>query len=153
VKINDCLIVSAMHTGTRTLAEKFDCDYVHADSYAPGSEGRREIVVPLRDPRTIVESWQRRQQYSLEKLIRQFDRIDALRAFWPIPVDRPDRDDYVAELSSELGREIPAHWPNIGHFAAQNGNRFGERGEPYVQALHERYSWIKAIYGGYSPSV
>jgi hypothetical protein len=70
------------------------------------------LIVPLRHPYRVEESWKRRGK-SVAELVSCFDTL--AEKFAPLrpcfmPVDSPRREEALQELSGELGVELSTDW-------------------------------------------
>ena len=70
------------------------------------------IIVPLRHPSLVEESWRRRGK-STTDLRENFrllvDEIDPLNPLY-LPIDVPDRQTYLDRINSELGLNLVTDW-------------------------------------------
>lgn len=79
-----------------------------------------EVVVPMRHPISVAESWKARPkkmtQMTQEDLIIQWNILKSVvDPHHPIylPLDVPDRDNWLQALNAKTGLNIHTHWPVI----------------------------------------
>lgn len=73
------------------------------------------VIVPLRHPAVVAESWKKRNRPKLE-LIEQFEElIGFVDQFQPLylPLDVDDRDNYLGKINAATGLELETSWPVI----------------------------------------
>lgn len=69
-------------------------------------------VIPLRHPYLTAESWRRREKpleemcYAYRLLVNELDSFDPLY----LPIDTPDREYYLNEISDFLGVNLATEW-------------------------------------------
>lgn len=137
-------IVSIPHTGTRFCGELFKLSpldtpdkYTHimtvnnaADAFAAGRKYHGSIVVPLRNPSKVLETWSKNNRHGVNQhagIGRQMFTTSwcLLAAFcaefqpYLLPVDHPDRERYleriISDLKPQLHDELRSSWSKIGH--------------------------------------
>lgn len=73
------------------------------------------VVIPLRRPEAMAKSHMARYGH-LDFLTRGMARLRVFEGkcapYW-LPIDAPDRDDYLAKLSEGLGMDLKTEWPVI----------------------------------------
>lgn len=123
------LILSVMHTGTTTLKDSarpraFEMQaHVHETRAFPCSQQAAVIGMPIRDPLDTWRSWMRRGRS--EKLFRLSWLL--LDWFWTefrdkivvVPVDRPERDAALAELSERSELPLETDWTPLNAFKGE----------------------------------
>ena len=79
------------------------------------------IISPIRDPRAKWDTWVRANRgppfTGLVDFEYSWSRLDACylahNDFYLLPVDSPDRDEYLARLSVRLGVELHTDWSRV----------------------------------------
>lgn len=149
-KVGPIVVVSVHHTGTNLVydqilrafrpraggAEYFERGMPHG-KLRIHCEGRFvetlerflpfPIVVPMRHPEAVFRSWKSRAK-SVNALMMQYEMLKAFIApaepFY-LPIDTPDRDEYLDKLSKLTGKHIHSRWPVVsscGKTAELNDN-------------------------------
>ena len=124
-------VPTIQHTGTKLLARMFGD--IHWASFNENTDDRESvlylghltvnsieaikrlshpIIVPLRHPYLVAESWQRRGK-PLTELVDNFrllvNEIDKLDPHY-LPVDIKDRDRYLDLINRDLGLNLSTEW-------------------------------------------
>lgn len=122
---------------------------MHVHSFVPNDAKGYLLVAPMRDPREVVRSWQRRGRYSLQKLVSQFKLLSKYRdGTFVLPIDIPERDTYLAHLSTLLDRDLRTTWERVGHAESPSAPAyFGEDPEEYVERIYDVAPWLADFYG------
>jgi len=71
------------------------------------------IVTPLRDPRNVWKSWERRNNKLSRHFMQQWNTLknfDANCYIFYVPVDREEKHECIQELSKKLGRKLSPDW-------------------------------------------
>ena len=92
---------------------------IHIDKdqsiYLPRWMEHQPLVVPMRHPASVVESWLARDK-PIEPLLPQWEMlktmVDPARPIY-LPLDVPDRDRWLGELNGKLGLKLQTDWPVI----------------------------------------
>ena len=136
-------VMSVQHTGTRFLVDLLDCKGAHVQ-HIHGVEGEkmegRQIVVPLRHPRAIAESWHNRGKSCMD-LVERFDELMAYEGdYHVVTLDTLEREAQLAELG-----EFKTNWKPIGHY---NGRaRWNETFQNGYDLLIEKHGdWFRKYY-------
>ena len=136
----DLLLVTVQHTGTRfvqRLLSEADIQtaQIHAvdtrkkqlDSWLNQNEmADLPIIVSLRNPVNVAQSWWfRANKHSthnpflqIQEMFKQWAylaKIIAVSKPLFLPVDHPEREHYLQEMSVELGRPLSTRWKKYGH--------------------------------------
>lgn len=127
------LILSVEHSGTRFVKNhllhqnwsRYQHLVPHQREYIERMPGMYDFTfVPLRAPMEIARSWARKAKpmgllaERLEMLATMFEDEEPL---W-IPIDTPDRDEYVQRASEATGLDLdPRGWPKVGQDRTNNG--------------------------------
>lgn len=73
------------------------------------------VVVPMRHPAAVMASWKARGK-PVNALLMQYELlkglIDPAEPFY-VPIDTPDRDRYLEQLSQLAGKHIHSRWPVV----------------------------------------
>lgn len=129
-------LASVVHSGTRFMQQSVLRDFHFLDSggvsrhachhhIAPDQLGRIQgwaakgyvLVVPLRHPVSIFESWSRRGE-DLSALDEQFgileNHVAPLGPYY-VAIDHAERDRQLEVLSDRIGVELSTDWAPVGH--------------------------------------
>jgi len=123
-------IPTIQHTGTKFLAklfgqihwasfyEKPECDdFLHVGHLTRNSIDaikrlNHKIIIPLRHPYLVAESWRRRNK-PLDELEENFhllvDELDPLNPLY-LPIDVDNRQDYLDQINDDLGLALVTEW-------------------------------------------
>lgn len=97
--------------------------YYSQHSYAKALSGLLELaekhtlIIPLRHPMAVAQTTKNRGQH-LTMMVECFRTIiDYLDKFDPcyLPLDRPDRQEYLTRLNERCGTKFETDWPVIRH--------------------------------------
>ncbi len=75
------------------------------------------IIVPMRHPFSVAHSWRLRGEL-VEKMFAQYKMLEAICAVSTplfLPVDHPDRDDYLELMSAVLETPLTTDWAKYAH--------------------------------------
>lgn len=75
------------------------------------------IIVAMRHPLSVAKSWRARSE-PVEKMFEQYQLlIELCELSRPIflPVDHPERDDFLHFMGKELGLTLETDWAKYGH--------------------------------------
>jgi hypothetical protein len=130
------LLASVYHTGTRFCRGSLFSDFnfgsqvigsdaeatnihiepVHIKPLQYWLNAADHVVVPLRHPLLVAESWKARGM-ELAALDEQWRTLaDVVVPHDPIylPIDHPDRDLYLKELNQRMGLDLETDWQPVG---------------------------------------
>lgn len=98
-------------------------------------------IVPLRHPYLTQKSWQDRG-YDLADLIAMWEvmvfDIDPLEPYY-LPIDVPDRDDYLQEINNKTKLRLETDWTPKGEQKGNSATMHRDvRPTPEIAALCER---------------
>ena len=148
----EIVLISVMHTGTHVLKRIFDdagftgVGIGHSppdwcvDAYRHGHVltmncsmlairlgETMPVVCPLRHPYRVEESWKRRGK-EIGPMIAQFRELAG--KFAPmahvVPVDGPERDHWLDQLSGVLGRDLKTDWPIVRSISGTHDLALGD---------------------------
>lgn len=117
-------VLSIPHTGTVFTCLTVGAMYVHILARDNGQSAFSEaadtehVIVPVRDPALVAESWIRRRY--TESLTRCWELLGELaqrRDIMLLPVDHPRRAVYLSAIARRLGEELPTDWEPARHSA------------------------------------
>ncbi len=100
---------------------RIHCDHQQSQ-YLPRWLDSHRAVVPMRNPFAVATSWKAREKdldgfgSLMEKLNSQWDCLKKMvQPYNPIylPIDAPDRENWLAALNKELGLELQTDWPVV----------------------------------------
>lgn len=143
-------VISVPHTGTRFMFGLLNCHHKHIyEDWTTLEEEVKDhiIVVPLRDPKLVWQSWINWIQPNASTL-RAGDIVMRLKNFqncWErlgelhckhkvyyVPIDHPDRNKYIKILSTALQERIEPDWSNkIGHYEPTQENKLWQETAEY----------------------
>ena len=109
-------VVSVQHTGSCFMVKLLDCKLAHTSHplWRLKAIARDHVIVtPLRDPRAVWESWLTRNNKTSKYFMQQWNTLkhfDSRCHIFYVPIDRPERDECIQELSEELDRELKPDW-------------------------------------------
>lgn len=111
----DYFVMSVQHTGTRFLVDLLGCKGAHVQ-HIHGVEGEKlegkTMVVPLRHPRAIAESWHNRGKSCLDLVDRFKELIEDYEGEYVVlPIDNEEREANLAALG-----DYKTNWKPIGHY-------------------------------------
>lgn len=128
------IVASIPHSGTRLVVDEIlktpwvhfkdkekeghiYCGHIYTYN-APLVKMRMEqypAIVPLRHPYLTATSWKKRGMDIGEMCIAYYILVDQLDQYNPLylPIDRPERDDYLKAISKELKRPLKTDWPMV----------------------------------------
>ena len=170
-KLQCIALPSVMHTGTHYVMTHLLKDFVDQggqfaqrhtesnekyDTFIDEVMPRHPAIVPLRHPLLNAWSWQERNKYSapyeitawaeqwlnLAELIEEFDPC-------VIPIDSPDRIDYVLEAEEVLGFSLPHDFP----VKRSMGNTAGMTYKDVDKSKLEDLAYIESIIEQLEPVV
>lgn len=117
------IIASVPHTGSRFVQRLLGCEFVHV--YAGESLERIKrhdlIVVPLRHPMRVAESWKRRGKPIAEHPVHEpmlamwrnlIEVIDPLKPVY-VPIDNGQRELALKGLGRRIGRMLETDWEPV----------------------------------------
>lgn len=134
------VVASVPHTGTRFVFEhllkgrhrcgEHPCDDGFSVYHTDGRHKKRLIalagqfptIVPMRHPAKVAQSWavnrsKNPDYYAPDRLRAAFHSlvtdIDPLKPLY-LPIDAPNRDEYLAKINAELGLGLDTGWPVVG---------------------------------------
>lgn len=108
------------------------------DTYEP------PIIIPLRRLHSIVLSWERRQK-GFDRLDIELERMTGLvdRQPYFLPVDAPDRDDWLQEINEGLNLNLSTDWSIVGSDKHSAGNpESAIRDQETYHRLKEKHDWF-----------
>jgi hypothetical protein len=122
----------------------------HTHRDVPGRDNWRWLVkkfptiIPLRHPSLIEESWKRREgEFEKEswRLKEEWEflinEIDPHSPYY-LPIDAPDRQDYLDKINKDLGLNIRTRWKPVHSKKNTHSLTFGEI-EDYIKPFAERF--------------
>ena len=120
----DCIILSPPHTGTAFLRNVLWCNYFHFDDLTPTERERvikdKLVVVPLRDPRLVWQSYLKREGTGLEiprsRFTNNWKRLAECHQRYDLNyvcVDLPQREEQLQSLRDKLDRPLLTNWKPI----------------------------------------
>lgn len=102
------MIVSIPHTGSELLSHILKRPFCHIGEEA---EPHQNMVIPLRHPYVVAESWKRRGPYDLDDLYRRWELLindfDPFDPFY-VAIDTPLRDSQLKAI-----KDIETDWPIV----------------------------------------
>lgn len=80
------------------------------------------LVIPVRRLHAIVLSWESRQKRltALDRELSLMTDMVERQPYW-LPIDAPDREDWLAEINDGLGLNLHTEWPVVGSEKKTNG--------------------------------
>lgn len=154
------IVPTIQHTGTWFTAYHLLADYLHngKDTLPHDKAGdgvvlhhvyeakipglRRELqtykgLSPLRHPAELWASWSRRQRpfAHLYEQTEYLISLDCDNLFF-LPIDHPDRDNYLAQASEHLSVTLSTDWPKIHEW---EGEIVGESGPADFDDYMDRF--------------
>lgn len=162
-------IPAIQHTGTKLLARMFG-DIHWASFYEDTSEHsnalylghltknsieaikrlNHRIIVPLRHPYLVAESWNRRNK-PISELIENFrllvNEVDKLNPLY-LPIDTDNRQDCLDNINQELGLNLTTNWEVVNSKKDTYNLRHKDiKPDPSVKALvDEIEEFLKRFY-------
>jgi len=145
-------VISVPHTGTRFVFGFLNCHHRHI--YEEWDVLEKEIqnhviVVPLRDPRLVWQSWINWIQPNAVNLragdiVMKLDnfqncwerlgQLDWKHKVYYVPIDHADRDKEISLLSEVLDETIAPDWSNkVGHYEPTQENKLWQETAEYPQ--------------------
>lgn len=102
------------------------------------------MVIPLRRLHSIFLSWERRQKgfRSLDNELALMTNMNDRDPYW-LPVDAPDRDEWLSEINDGLGLHLETEWPIIGsdkRTAGKPEETIKDQSE--YHRLKDKYDWF-----------
>ena len=118
------LLISVMHSGTRffeQLIKPSHIKHLHQDTAIEKVINRAGTVVcAIRKPEKVLESWYKRHNGRIAtdgrpngtwaKSWKVLDDVASKNKIFFLPIDHDDRDEYLAELGTHLGRTFEPDW-------------------------------------------
>jgi len=140
------VVPSVHHTGTKLVFDEILRDVpslhkqrIHMEpkflDWLHGIIGTgAQIIVPLRHPRIVAIGWKLRAK-RLEELDEQWkilkEEIDPYNPYY-LPIEHEDRDKWLAQIATGIGRSLGTNWPVIGACPAP------------VRQLNDKDEWMLA---------
>lgn len=97
------------------------------------------LIATMRHPLDVANSWRRRglplDGWFFQMWVNLFSLVDAFDGLW-LPMDTPDRDDYLERISEALGVDFETDWTRAGVF-------YGERSCDGGLSLEEARDWFR----------
>ena len=122
-------VISIQGSGTRFLCELLKCDHVHIGHRKEVLEG--VYACPLRDPKAVWLTWQKRWNmkgpyggfgFTFQDAWETLNAIDY--PIWHIPLDRPEREQQIIGLSEVLQEDLNPDWNElVGHANQSKKNK------------------------------
>ncbi len=119
------LIVSVPHTGTQFTLQLLRGKRPRTMHYwrmgankARRLAGKYRMVIPLRHPLKVALTWKARGHHSLDMLAALWPSIiKGMDPYEPcyLPLDVPDREDYLAAMNAKFGLNVSTDWARKGH--------------------------------------
>lgn len=116
---SDLFVISVRHTGTRFTKQLLGgVPHCHLDKpsvFDKAKEYEGRTVVPIRDPRRVLESWHKRGE-KLERFLVSWPRLMDLHKehqFMFLPVDHPERRYFLDKLAERLERPLTTDWEPV----------------------------------------
>jgi len=96
------------------------------------------VVVPLRHPLVVAASHTAKlRSLDHRQWINLAETVDSFNPYY-LPVDRPDRNDYMIALNKGLGTDFPLEWPVYGGRTDTSALRhYDLEPDPHVDKLLE----------------
>lgn len=90
----------------------------HMGHFKRWIERFRLVVIPLRDPAMTALSWAKRSE-DFGHFLEQWRNLIALSDHGPlyVPIDRPDRQDYLNKVAEAIGAELSTDWVPVNTFS------------------------------------
>ena len=104
--------VKGVPTGKKQV--RIHCELAHVD-YLEWWCSKYPSIVPMRHPVKVFESWKVREK-SFKNLAGQYDILKNIVSNFDttyLPIDVPDRDDWLWQLNERFGLDIQTTWPVI----------------------------------------
>jgi hypothetical protein len=123
-------IPTIQHTGTKLLANMFEgfkrisfieeseadnvlyLGHLTVNSIDNIKKLKNPIILPMRHPYLVAESWKRREKplsdlvINFRLLINDIDKLDAMY----LPIDVENKQDYLDEINEKLGLSLYSDW-------------------------------------------
>ena len=130
------LLLSVQRTGTRFVQRilqqagikpaQLHAAQAHMDRIEIWLEKCRDeglpIIIPLRHPISVAKSWRVRGE-PLEAMFDQWallaEIVDVSRPLF-LPVDHPERDEFLREMSGQLNMDLQTRWKKYGSKPGSN---------------------------------
>lgn len=130
------MIISIPRTGTHLLHHLLKMDYKHIGE---GAIPHDDMVIPLRHPYIVAESWKRRGPYDLQDLYNRLEiLITEFDSFNPqyVAIDTPQRYQQLRAI-----KKIRTDWPIINSLAGTwRLKRQKITPEPLMKEIVEKYA-------------
>lgn len=102
------------------------------------------LVIPLRHPFVVEESWKRRTK-PIDEMIRNFKLLETFMTYDPyfLPVDSERREDALQAMRDGLNIPFETEWPIRNSACGTGDYRFEDmQPSPEVTALAEDMDWL-----------
>lgn len=109
------------------------------------------VICAMRDPMDVYYSWLRRGKTVGKWFCQLWENLFAIHdeneSYW-MPVDTPDRDEYLARISERIGVNIETDWKRRGAFKSPAVARVGQNmTETQVRAFYRSLPFEQFGYG------
>ena len=122
--VSEFAMVSVQHTGTHFLDALVREHYPKARTThwitVPNYLRKKRIICPIRNPYDCFVTWYSRNSFGVDFFSAWHNFNDAFVAGnieSILPIDTPDRDEYLQELSKVIDRPLKTDWAMKGSMA------------------------------------
>jgi hypothetical protein len=138
----DYFVMSVQHTGTRFLKDVLQCEASHVQHmFQEKWDGTGQLVVPMRHPRKVLQSWCDRAKPMLPRWDIQWDILmNWDTPYIVVPVDTPDREQRLAQVG-----DFVTNWQPIGHMDTPN-ELTDEHKAIYADLINKYGDWFSEYY-------
>jgi len=153
------LVPTVPHTGTRFMRDELlvGIEGVYVQHVRPPemddliryAEQAEAVIVPIRHPIHVVESWKVRSQ-PLEVLPIFWDNLSLILVHCEplmLPMDQSSRDDYLKIINDSLGWSLQTSWPRVSGGRAPHCAVLTTEEIDLAIGIYRRHlSWLSKIY-------